>query len=118
MQQSRARYPSRRDVLRLGGVGALGLAVVACGGGTTTGGGAPSGAPAAGRLGELSVQLSWIKNIEFAGEYFADSKGYYTEAGLAKVDLVSGPVASAEALVVAKNITVGLSAPDATARFI
>jgi ABC-type nitrate/sulfonate/bicarbonate transport system substrate-binding protein len=116
MQLSRAAYPSRRDFLRIGGIGALGLAAAACGGGTTSP--APGGAPAAGSFGEVSVQLSWIKNIEFAGEFFADSKGYYKEAGLSAVDLVSGPVASAEALVVAKNITVGLSAPDATARFI
>ena len=27
------------------------------------------------------MQLSWIKNVEFAGEYFADSKGYYADAG-------------------------------------
>jgi len=117
MQLSRTPYPSRRDFLRIGGIGAVGLAAVACGGGTSSP--ATGGATgAAGALGEVSVQLSWIKNIEFAGEYFADSKGYYKEAGLSAVDLVSGPVASAEALVVAKNITVGLSAPDATARFI
>ncbi|MGI5128691.1 ABC transporter substrate-binding protein [Pseudonocardia sp. CA-107938] len=118
MQLSRMPHPSRRDFLRIGGLGAVGLAAVACGGGSPAPAGAPSGSAAAGSLGELSVQLSWIKNIEFAGEYFADSKGYYKEAGLSAVDLVSGPVASAEALVVAKNITVGLSAPDATARFI
>jgi ABC-type nitrate/sulfonate/bicarbonate transport system substrate-binding protein len=116
MQLSRASYPSRRDFLRIGGLGAVGLAAVACGG--TTSAPSPAGAAPAGQLGEVSVQLSWIKNIEFAGEFFADSKGYYKDAGLPKVDLVSGPVASAEALVVAKNITVGLSAPDATARFI
>src|SRR6185312_14922386 len=60
----------------------------------------------------------WIKNIEFGGEYMADSKGYYTQAGFSKVDLVTGPVDSADALVVAGNVTVGVSAPDATARFI
>ena len=64
------------------------------------------------------MQLSWIKNIEFGGEYMADSKGYYTQAGFSKVDLVTGPVDSADALVVAGNVTVGVSAPDATARFI
>jgi ABC-type nitrate/sulfonate/bicarbonate transport system substrate-binding protein len=107
--------PSRRDFLRLGGLGAAGLALAACGGGST--GAAPaSAAPAS--FGELSMQLSWIKNIEFGGEYMADSKGYYTQAGFSKVDLVTGPVDSADALVVAGNVTVGVSAPDATARFI
>ncbi|WP_308257652.1 ABC transporter substrate-binding protein [Pseudonocardia lacus] len=109
---------SRRQVLRLGGLGAAGLALAACGGGTTPEP-AAAGAPAqAGSFGDISVQLSWIKNIEFGGEFMADSKGYYTEAGFSKVDLVSGPVDSADALVLAGNITVGLSAPDATARFI
>ena len=73
---------------------------------------------APGTYGKLSLQLSWIKNIEFAGEYFADSKGYYKDAGFDSVDLVTGPVDSADALVVAGKIDVGLSAPDATARLI
>jgi ABC-type nitrate/sulfonate/bicarbonate transport system substrate-binding protein len=116
---------SRRDVLRLGGLGAAGLALAACGGGSggssspttaAAAGGAASAAP--GSLGDISVQLSWIKNIEFGGEFYADSKGYYKDAGFGKVDLVSGPVDSADALVLAGNVTVGLSAPDATSRFI
>jgi ABC-type nitrate/sulfonate/bicarbonate transport system substrate-binding protein len=120
---ARSPRPSRRDFLRLGGLGAVGLAVSACGGGSSgssSGAGAPSaGASAAsGALGDISMQLSWIKNIEFGGEYMADSKGYYAQAGLSKVDLVTGPVDSADALVVAGNVTVGVSAPDATARFI
>lgn len=117
------RRPSRRDVLRLGGLGAVGLALAACGGGSSGGSAAApaasAGASAApGSFGEISMQLSWIKNIEFGGEYMADSKGYYTQAGFSKVDLVTGPVDSADALVVAGNVTVGVSAPDATGRFI
>ena len=103
---------SRRHFLRLTGLGAIGLTVAACGGTETA---APA---AAAGFGPVSVQLSWIKNIEFGGEYFADSTGYYTEAGIESVDLVSGPVDSADALVLAGNVTVGISAPDATARFI
>ena len=120
---ARSLRPSRRDFLRLGGLGAAGLALAACGGGSS-GGTSPAAAPSAGAsaapgaFGEISMQLSWIKNIEFGGEYMADSKGYYTQAGLSKVDLVTGPVDSADALVVAGNVTVGVSAPDATARFI
>jgi ABC-type nitrate/sulfonate/bicarbonate transport system substrate-binding protein len=64
-------------------------------------------APAA--YGGLSLQLSWIKNIAFAGEFFADSKGYDTAAGFTKVDLVTGPVDSADALVAAGTVDVGLS---------
>jgi ABC-type nitrate/sulfonate/bicarbonate transport system substrate-binding protein len=110
--------PSRRDFLRLGGLGAAGLALAACCGGSSGSAPAAGASAAPASFGDLSMQLSWIKNIEFGGEYMADSKGYYTQAGFSKVDLVTGPVDSADALVVAGNVTVGVSAPDATARFI
>lgn len=42
-------------------------------------------------FGEISVQLSWIKNIEFAGAYVADSEGYYEDEGFSKVTLIDGP---------------------------
>lgn len=41
-------------------------------------------------FGTASVALSWIKNYEFAGYYFADEKGEYTDAGFDKVDLIAG----------------------------
>ena len=75
---------------------------------------APTTAPAVGAFsvapgayGALALQLSWIKNIEFAGEFFADSKGYYTAAGFESVDLLSGPVDSADALVAAGTVDAG-----------
>ena len=136
-RQIAGRLASRRSFLRLAGLGVAGVGLAACSSGTTAAtsstsaaassaagsgsaaaGAAPSTAIAPGSNGAISVQLSWIKNIEFGGEFFADSKGYYTDAGFSAVDLVTGPVDSADALVAAGNITVGLSAPDATARFI
>jgi ABC-type nitrate/sulfonate/bicarbonate transport system substrate-binding protein len=64
--------------------------------------GTPEATPTAGAaadLGELNVQLSWIKNEEFSGEFFADSKGYYKDAGFSTVTLTSGPsTGSAELL--------------------
>jgi ABC-type nitrate/sulfonate/bicarbonate transport system substrate-binding protein len=42
-------------------------------------------------FGDISVQLSWIKNEEFSGEYFADSKGYFADAGFDAVNLIPGP---------------------------
>jgi len=134
-RQIASRLASRRSFLRLAGLGVAGVGLAACSSGTTTAtsstsiaaaaasGSSAAGAAAptsiaAGSNGTISVQLSWIKNIEFGGEFFADSKGYYTDSGFEKVDLVTGPVDSADALVAAGNITVGLSAPDATARFV
>ncbi|GAA1381498.1 hypothetical protein GCM10009613_07520 [Pseudonocardia kongjuensis] len=117
MRSARPYTPSRRDVLRLAGIGAglgaAGLVLGACG----SGGSEPAEAEA-GEFGDIAIQLSWIKNIEFGGEYMADSRGYYTEAGFSNVELVSGPVDSADALVLAGNVDIGITAPDATARFI
>ena len=59
-------------------------------------------------FGDLSVQFSWIKNAEFAGEYFADSNGYYTEAGFSSVNFIAGPTATA-AVVLSGDALVGLS---------
>jgi len=41
--------------------------------------------------GEISLQYSWIKNEEFAGEFYAEENGYYEEAGFDKVYGISGP---------------------------
>jgi hypothetical protein len=37
------------------------------------------------------VQYSWIKNEEFAGEFYAYDNGYYDQAGFSKVTGVAGP---------------------------
>jgi len=64
----------------------LALALAACGSeDSSSSGGGDEG------LGELDLQLSWIKNAEFAGEYMADSSGYFTDAGFSGVNLVAGP---------------------------
>jgi ABC-type nitrate/sulfonate/bicarbonate transport system substrate-binding protein len=41
--------------------------------------------------GEISMQYSWIKNEEFAGEFYAYENGYYDEAGFDAVNGISGP---------------------------
>ncbi len=109
----------RRGLLRLGGVGALGLGgaslLGACSSGSASpgsasGGGSPSG------YGTIAVQLSWIKNIEFAGEYFATEKGYYASSGFDQVTLIANSGSTtAEDVVVSGQALVGLSSPSATA---
>ena len=59
-------------------------------------------------FGQLDVQFSWIKNAEFAGEYFADSNGYYQEEGFSSVNFIAGPTATA-AVVLSGGALVGLS---------
>lgn len=80
-------------------VAALGLS--ACSGGgdadaTSEGSGSGDGEES---LGDISVQLSWIKNEEFAGEFFALENGYYTDAGLGEVTLTAGPSTGAAELI-------------------
>lgn len=67
-----------------------------------------SGAAAAADHGDITVQLSWIKNAEFAGEFFADANGYYDEAGFGEVTLNAGPGAT-ESIVLAGGADFGLT---------
>lgn len=104
----------RRRLLQLGG---LGVAALGAGGLLSACGGSSSGSSSGTGFGELSIQLSWIKNIEFAGEYFADAKGYYAQAGFSSVNLIAGGSAgtSAEAAVATGKALLGLSSPTITA---
>ena len=76
---------------------------------------APAAEPA--NYGELNIQLSWIKNSEFAGEFFAVENGYYTEAGFDSVNLIAGPAAT-EAEVLSGNALVGIANPISAAPII
>ena len=88
----------RRSFLRRGAAGGLGVALLGTGGMSAilAACGSSSKPAATGSstslagpkdLGELTFQLSWIKNVEFAGEYIADTNGYYKDAGFSKVTL-------------------------------
>ncbi|MET8429506.1 ABC transporter substrate-binding protein [Nocardia sp. NPDC004860] len=109
----------RRNFLRYAGltgaaVGGAGL-LAACGKDSS---GSGNGSVADGsKYGTVAVQLSWLKNIEFAGEYFADSKGYYKDAGFGSVNLIAGGAASTsvEAGLGTGKIWIGMSAPQTTA---
>lgn len=126
----------RRSFLRtslLGGAALLGgpTLLAACGGddddaaaatsptsgaGTTTAGTTTAGTMAGtGEFGALDYQLSWIKNAEFAGQYIADSQGFYTEAGFSSVNfLAGGPGVQQEQVVASGKALIGISSPDIT----
>lgn len=74
---------------------------------------AATGSPEEG-FGEISVQLSWIKNVEFAGEYVAEDAGYFSDAGFSSVNLVAGPGA-AESLVASGSATLAITDPISVA---
>ena len=70
-------------------VAVLALALAGCG---SDDGEESSGAAAEDpSYGEISMQYSWIKNEEFAGEFYAEENGYYDEAGFDAVNGISGP---------------------------
>jgi ABC-type nitrate/sulfonate/bicarbonate transport system substrate-binding protein len=88
--------------------------IAAKAGGATT---AAAGKAAAKDLGALSMRLSWIKNVEFAGSYMADSKGIFKANGFSSVDLIAGgpSATAAEVDVSSGKALVGVSAPDSLA---
>ncbi|WP_182525308.1 ABC transporter substrate-binding protein [Nocardioides dongkuii] len=83
------------------------LALSACG---SDDGDPDTGAEGTGEadFGAVTLQLSWIKNAEFAGEFFADSEGYYEEVGFSSVTMDPGPGAI-ETLVATEDADFGLS---------
>ena len=71
----------------------------------------------AAKLGKAALQLSWIENVEFDGSYIADTKGYYTAAGLNVTLLSGGPNVADLAVLESGKALVALadSVVDATA---
>jgi ABC-type nitrate/sulfonate/bicarbonate transport system substrate-binding protein len=89
----RARRLARRPTIATTAVSlAAVLALTLAGCGSDSEGGSSSAEDSAdASYGEISMQYSWIKNEEFAGEYYADENGYYDEAGFDAVNGISGP---------------------------
>jgi ABC-type nitrate/sulfonate/bicarbonate transport system substrate-binding protein len=82
---ARFSFTARRKAAVTIAAAGIVLALAGCSGST------PAADGDSDSLGDLNVQLSWIKNEEFAGEFFADSEGYYTDAGFDSVNLTAGP---------------------------
>ena len=86
-----------------------------CGSSSKDGSATASGG-ASGSLETVGLQLVWIKNVEFAGSYIADDKGYYTANGV-QADLISGGATIAvEPVVIQGKALIGISNADATAQ--
>ena len=115
---------NRRSFLRRSGLTVAGLAAVggasgllaACGSddddSSSSGSSSGSGSK---DFGTLDYQLSWIKNVEFAGQYIADTEGYYKELGFSGVNLkAGGPNVQQDSVVASKKAFLGISAPDIT----
>ena len=83
---------------------------------TSAASGSGSGAAKSASFGTLDFQFSWIKNVEFAAEYLADTNGYYTAEGFSAVNLMAGgPNVQQDAVVASGKAFIGISAPDIAA---
>jgi ABC-type nitrate/sulfonate/bicarbonate transport system substrate-binding protein len=106
----------RRAFLRISGASTLALAgaaiLAACSSDSKT---ASAAGDKKADYGDIAIQLSWIKNIEFGGEYYATDKGYYSKAGFSSVKLLAGGgQTTAEEAVTSGQALVGLSSPAIT----
>ncbi|WP_125777063.1 ABC transporter substrate-binding protein [Antribacter gilvus] len=102
MKLSRPRTRAARLTTLVASAAVASLALTACGSGEPETAGESEG------LGDVTVQLSWIKNAEFAGEFMADSKGYFADAGFGTVTFNAGPGAT-ENLVASGEADFGLT---------
>lgn len=58
----------------------------------------------------VNTQLNWIKTVDFAGFYIADSKGYYTQESVKAQMLPGGPnLQGVEAIVAGGSADVGIA---------
>ena len=85
------RRRARRSRLGAATATLAALTLLLAGCGSDDEAGASGGDGGADSHGEISVQYSWIKNEEFAGEFYAYENGYYDEAGFDAVNGISGP---------------------------
>jgi ABC-type nitrate/sulfonate/bicarbonate transport system substrate-binding protein len=104
------RSRSARALLAAGAA-AVALTLTACASGDASADTADGG-DAAG-YGDITVQLSWLKNHEFSGYFEAIERGYFDEAGFGDVELVAGGIGGVAAATALTSGTawVGIGAP-------
>lgn len=111
---------SRRQLFGRGAkfVGAIALAgalpeiLAACGSGSATA--ASSGVKIASSttsagLPNVNLQLVYLENVQFAGSFFAETKGYYRQAGVNVTLLPGGPNLAPEPIVESGKALVGIT---------
>jgi ABC-type nitrate/sulfonate/bicarbonate transport system substrate-binding protein len=99
--------PSRRNFLKLAGLGATAVAaaplLAACGGSSGS-------SSSSGGVTSLSVQLSWIEDASFSQLYLADTKGYLKSDNVS-LKLIPGgsDIGAIEGIVAGGGADVGMS---------
>jgi NitT/TauT family transport system substrate-binding protein len=85
----------------------VGLLTLACIG-TAIGAVAASAAPKQQKLTNVTLQLKWVTQAQFAGYYAALEKGYYKDAGLNVNIKIGGPSITPELVVKGKQADFGI----------
>ncbi|HWH10030.1 MAG TPA: ABC transporter substrate-binding protein [Solirubrobacteraceae bacterium] len=96
-----------KGVAALGLSGGVGSVIAACGSSSSTS--SAANATATSSLTPASLQLCYLENVQFAGSYFAQTKGYYKDAGLDVTLIPGGPSLAPEPVVVSGKALVGVS---------
>ncbi len=108
---------SRRQLLGRGAklAGAVALAgaipeiLAACGSGASASSSSSAAASSSGSLPNVNLQLVYLENVQFAGSFFAEVKGYYKDAGVNVTLLPGGPNLAPEPIVQSGRALVGIT---------
>jgi ABC-type nitrate/sulfonate/bicarbonate transport system substrate-binding protein len=73
-------------------------------------------APAGRPLEEITIQLGWLANVEYMGEFVAADAGYFEHEGLRCTLVPGGPSASVPPLVDSGKVLIGFESTDGIAR--
>ncbi len=110
---------SRRAFLSRGALLGAGLATLpaaagllaACGS-SSSGSGSSSKSSGSSAAAKVSLQLSYLPSVEYAGYYVASKKGYYTASKVDETNIDGGPSVAIEATVAAGKALVGIDSAD------
>jgi len=89
------------------GVGAAGVLLLASALASAWGGPPPE---------DVSIQLGWLANVEYMGEFIAADAGYFEQEGLHCTLIPGGPSASIPPLVDSGKVLIGFESTDGIAR--
>lgn len=109
---------SRRTLL-LGSLSAAAVAgLAACGSSSSKASPAASaGGSTKADFGALTLQLDWLHDVEFGGDYLAQKRGYAQAAGFSSFVITpGGPSISSEPAVTSGKAFIGYSVPDLVAQ--
>ena len=91
---------------------ALALLALAAAGSRAGADDAPAGRP----LEDITIQLGWLANVEYMGEFVAADAGYFEQEGLRCTIVPGGPSASIPPLVDSGKVLIGFESTDGIAR--